>query len=120
MECAESPKRCRIRVSGLSHSSGFQSPFQGLNLILSLLKEYKFRKVSRKPGNPGLSPKISLKFLLMGIVKGLQDVGDVMSRRKTTLERLKWGATVLNGLTTVGQIAKGVCLNSFWFRVWLI
>ena len=65
MECAESPKRCRIRVSGLSHSSGFQSPFQGLNLILSLLKEYKFRKVSRKPGNPGLSPKISLKFLLM-------------------------------------------------------
>ena len=63
MECAESPKRCRIRVSGLSHSSGFQSPFQGLNLILSLLKEYKFRKVSRKPGNPGLSPKIGRIFI---------------------------------------------------------
>ena len=54
-----------------------------------------------------------------GIVEGLQHAGDVMSRQKTTLERLKWGATVLNGLMTVGQIAKGVCLDSFWFRVCL-
>ena len=48
-----------------------------------------------------------------GSVEGLQDAGDVMSRQKTTLERLKWGETVLNGLMTVGQIAKGVCLYSY-------
>ena len=47
-----------------------------------------------------------------GIVEGLKDASDVTSRRKTTLERLKWGATVLNGLMTVGKIAKGVCVGS--------
>ena len=48
-----------------------------------------------------------------GIVEGLKDAGDVTSQRKTTLERLKWSATILDGLVKLGQIAKGVCLDSF-------
>ena len=66
-----------------------------------------------KQADPLVGPSRNEGTQNRGTVEGLQHAGDVMNQRKTTLERLKWGATVLNGLMTVGQIAKGVCLYSF-------
>ena len=73
-----------------------------------------------KQAEPLVGPSGNEEKRNRGIVKGLKDAGDVTSQRKTTLERLKWSATILDGLVKVGQIAKGVCLDSFWFRTWLI
>ena len=42
------------------------------------------------------------------VLNELQEAGGIANRRKTVLERLRWGATILDGLVSAGEIASGV------------